>query len=236
MNESKEFINVPYLRRKYMEFNHKYFDDALQDYPIRVANLNVDLAKVVIRGLKGQPETYHISELVFSTRYFQTETQVLTTLLHEMVHISLIENNVETNYSPPRDSGEQKDHGPIFRKTLSAILQQAGLPPEEPSRTETLKVDSAVVKPRMYGFIIRQFPKLQIAVFSYRFTMYLSQWIQAFNLENIKPIVGLSNNVLLQKFKVRRTLGHTFTTEPLTQQEFDELMDDCEVLWEYKGE
>ncbi len=88
------------LKRAYRKYNYKYFDGQLPNPPE---------VKILWAEMGNQLMGYQLEdEIVLSRKYHRHDSLWRATLLHEMCHISTID--------------EKNEHGPKFRKELRRII------------------------------------------------------------------------------------------------------------------
>ena len=94
LNESVKYLNTPYLMNLYREFNKKYFNNRLNEYSIIVKSMKRLAASVNFKGIKNKPETWVIQNIFFSNQLEYNEDEIKGIMLHEMIHVKLIEERM----------------------------------------------------------------------------------------------------------------------------------------------
>ena len=109
---------IPYMERKFGEFNKLMFDGKLPKIPIVLTDAKTFLGKCVYRqrmGRDGKPEYYDF-KLRINTRVDLPENEVEDTLIHEMIHYYIALNRLE----------DASTHGPLFIHIMNSINKKYG--------------------------------------------------------------------------------------------------------------
>ena len=99
----------------YREFNKKYFNNKLNEYPIVVKSLKRLAASVNSIGVRNKPETWIIKNIIFSNQLEYNEEEIKGIMLHEMIHVKLIEEQRS-------EFGGQ--HGLFFKQELEDLQKK----------------------------------------------------------------------------------------------------------------
>lgn len=111
-------ITIPYIKRKFGEFNQQIFAGRLPMPPIRLSHAKTFLGACVYKkrtGKDGRVEKYDFV-LRISTRMDLSEQEVEDTILHEMIHYYIGYNQLE----------DTSPHGVVFRKIMAGINAKYG--------------------------------------------------------------------------------------------------------------
>ena len=110
---------IPYIERKFAEYNAQYFGNSLPEIPIRLSNAKGFLGKVCYRktkqGLFGRTKNTDFV-LRINTRIDLPEEVVEDTILHEMIHYYI-------GYHQLKDTSS---HGQLFRQMMQQINRAGG--------------------------------------------------------------------------------------------------------------
>ena len=82
-------ITIPYIQKKFDDFNRQYFGNLLPPIPVKLSNAKTFLGKVCFRKeRKLFSRKWHYSDFILSinTRIELPEEMVEDIILHEMVH------------------------------------------------------------------------------------------------------------------------------------------------------
>ena len=109
-------MNSKIISDMYKSFNAKYFDNKLKTYPIFVKTLKSVSAKVVSFGVRSDLSTWVIKKIVFSNAISYTKDEIMGIVLHEMIHVKLI----ETQTQHPKIQ-----HDRVFRKELEKLQHKS---------------------------------------------------------------------------------------------------------------
>ena len=111
-------ITIPYITRKFEEFNQQLFAGKLPMLPIHLSNANTFLGACTYKkrkGKNGKIEKYNFS-LRINTRIELPEEKVEDTIIHEMIHYYIGYNQLE----------DSSPHGLIFRQIMNTINEKYG--------------------------------------------------------------------------------------------------------------
>lgn len=119
--------NVPFIEKKFDEFNELMFGGELKMIPIELSKRKGQVASFSCRLYKifFLKKKYIDPKFTFSTRYDYTERQLEDVIIHEMIHYYI-------RFKGMKDEGS---HGPIYVKIMNEINQKFG-------RNITIKQDT----------------------------------------------------------------------------------------------
>ena len=109
---------IPYIERKFDEFNKQMFAGELPTIPIVLSDAKTFLGKCVYKkrlGKDGKAEYYDF-KLRINTRIDLPENEVEDTLIHEMIHYFI-------GYKRLKDASS---HGPLFMHIMNTINEKYG--------------------------------------------------------------------------------------------------------------
>lgn len=109
---------IPYIEKKFEEFNQLIFADKLPKIPIVLSDAKTFLGKCVWRkrvGVDGKDEFYDF-KLRINTRLDLPEREIEDTLIHEMIHYFIGINKLE----------DVSSHGPMFIHLMNTINEKYG--------------------------------------------------------------------------------------------------------------
>ena len=109
---------IPYIERKFEEFNRQMFAGKLPPIPIELSNAKSFLGQCVCKKRKlpfGKFKLYDF-RLRISTRFDLTEQEVEDTIIHEMIHYYIGVNNIK----------DTSAHGEVFRQIMNTINEKYG--------------------------------------------------------------------------------------------------------------
>lgn len=225
--ENLKYINVPYLEKMYKIFNDKYFDGLLKTYPIKVKSLKNVGAKVVSRGVKNNISTWEIKEIVFSNQLIHTEEEVWGILLHEMIHVKLIENKI---------FGYKGGHDIHFNRELKNLQKyiKFEIPTEEDATY--LQMNSDALKKKFYVAVILN-TLTNITVLDFKLSDSMVSFLKNFSiewLEKYKPIVIISDNIELQKYPILRKLKESnFKTYKIDKEIAEKIINEGKIIYRF---
>ena len=110
--------DIPYIKRKFEEFNQQMFAGQLPEIPILLSDAKTFLGKCCFKKRKlenGKMEYYDFS-LRINTRLDLPEREVEDTIIHEMIHYFIAYKNLE----------DATSHGPIFQHIMNSINEKYG--------------------------------------------------------------------------------------------------------------
>ena len=109
---------IPYIERKFEEFNQQMFAGELPKIPIVLSDAKSFLGKCVYKkrmGKDGKIEYYDF-KLRINTRIDLPESEVEDTLIHEMIHYFIGFKRLE----------DASSHGPLFVHIMNTINEKYG--------------------------------------------------------------------------------------------------------------
>jgi hypothetical protein len=109
---------IPFMERKFEEFNKLMFGGKLPKIPIILTDAKTFLGKCVYRqrtGRDGKPEYYDF-KLRINTRADLPVNEVEDTLIHEMIRYYIALNRLE----------DASTHGPLFIHMMNSINEKYG--------------------------------------------------------------------------------------------------------------
>lgn len=109
---------IPYVERKFKEFNQLCFAGKLPELPIELSDAKTFLGQCVYRGRKKKDGTieYYDFRLRINTRIDLPEDIVEDTIIHEMIHYFIGLNHLE----------DVSSHGPVFQHLMNSINEKYG--------------------------------------------------------------------------------------------------------------
>lgn len=109
---------VPYVEKKFEEFNLQMFEGKLPMIPIELSDAKTFLGLCVYKKRKlpnGKTEAYDF-RLRINTRIDMPEDQLEDTIIHEMIHYYIAFHQLE----------DTSEHGPLFLRMMNTINQRFG--------------------------------------------------------------------------------------------------------------
>ena len=109
---------IPYVQRKFREFNQQFFNGTLPDLPIELSDTKgfIGVCKYKKRKKEdGSIELYDF-RLSINTRIDLPEEEIEDTIIHEMIHYFIGLNRLEDSSS----------HGPMFCHLMKTINEKYG--------------------------------------------------------------------------------------------------------------
>ncbi|MBO7266947.1 MAG: SprT-like domain-containing protein [Bacteroidaceae bacterium] len=109
---------IPYVEKKFEEFNQLMFDGKLPKLPIELSDAKTFLGLCVYkkrRTILGRTECYDF-KLRISTRIDLVEAEVEDIIIHEMIHYYIGYNNLK----------DSSAHGRVFRHIMNTINEKFG--------------------------------------------------------------------------------------------------------------
>ena len=109
---------IPYVEKKFEEFNHLIFDGKLPKLPIELSDAKTFLGMCVYkrrRTLWGRTECYDF-KLRINTRIDLPEAEVEDIIIHEMIHYYIGYNKIV----------DTSTHGRVFRQMMNTINERYG--------------------------------------------------------------------------------------------------------------
>ena len=109
---------IPYIERKFEEFNKQMFAGELPPIPIVLSDAKTFLGKCVYKkrlGKDGKAEYYDF-KLRINTRIDLPENEVEDKLIHEMIHYFIGYKRLE----------DASSHGPLFMHIMNTINEKYG--------------------------------------------------------------------------------------------------------------
>lgn len=104
---------IPYIEKKFEEFNHQIFGGKLPKLPIELSDASGFLGKCVYqqRRLANGLKEYSDFSLRINTRFDLPENVLEDTIIHEMIHYFILWNGLH----------DSSDHGDIFKAIMTSI-------------------------------------------------------------------------------------------------------------------
>ena len=107
-------ITIPYIQKKFDDFNRQYFGNLLPPIPVKLSNAKTFLGKVCFRKeRKLFSRKWHYSDFILriNTRIELPEEMVEEIILHEMIHlyVNAVGNNGSRRY--------RQGHGKLWTQT-----------------------------------------------------------------------------------------------------------------------
>jgi len=109
---------VPYIEKKFEEFNRQMFGGKLPKIPVELSDAKTFLGQCVYKKRRmpfGKTERYDF-RLRINTRADLPEQEVEDTIIHEMIHYYIGYNQLE----------DASAHGPLFRGIMNEINRKFG--------------------------------------------------------------------------------------------------------------
>lgn len=104
---------VPYIEKKFDEFNRLCFSGNLPRIPVQLSDAKTFLGVCAFRKRRARDGRmqYYDFRLRFNTRIDMTEKEIEDTVIHEMIHYFIGFNQLE----------DATTHGPVFQKVMNDI-------------------------------------------------------------------------------------------------------------------
>lgn len=226
---TEEFnYDISYLLRKYKEFNRLYFNNTLGDYPIKIKTLKKVSAKVVSTGIKNDPSTWVIKEIVFSNfTEFDTEEHLLGILLHEMIHIK----NIEEQVNPIGGM-----HGLFFTKELDELRKKVSFNIPVTEDLTNLKVSKNVKKRETIAIILNTGES--ITTFNIKLKDIIIEELSNFPkmwLDKYKPTIVISDHLELNKYPEKRKINYRKSPfYSIDKRVTDEILKTGKILYRFE--
>ena len=102
---------IPYIEKKFDEFNRLIFEGKLPRIPIELSNAKTFLGQCVYKKRRrpfGKPKLYDF-RLRINTRIDLPEQELEDTIIHEMIHYYIGYNKLE----------DASSHGPLFLQMMN---------------------------------------------------------------------------------------------------------------------
>ena len=222
----KEYLNVPYIKSLYKQFNDQYFDGKLGTYPIIIKRNKKRVAGVISLGIPRRTETYEIQRIEFSNILQITEVELWGVLLHEMIHVKLIEDKtVEIGGS----------HGFFFQNEVKRLQKDVGFTiPTTTFDITRVRVNEYISDKEylvlfLHDAVIVFNPKNKIDV-QETLLRFPLKWLELY-----KPILFLSQNPIWMKYPLKRKL--VIKNQPtyiIDQVDKDDLFKNGIVFFKYE--
>ena len=109
---------IPYIEKKFDEFNRLIFEGKLPRIPIELSNAKTFLGQCVYKKRRrpfGKPKLYDF-RLRINTRIDLPEQELEDTIIHEMIHYYIGYNKLE----------DASSHGPLFLQMMNGINRKFG--------------------------------------------------------------------------------------------------------------
>ena len=107
-------VTIPYIQRKFDDFNRQYFANQLPPIPIKLSNAKTFLGKVCFRKARRLcSRKWHFSDFVLriNTRIDLPEDVIEDIILHEMIHYYIAVNQLQ----------DSSAHGRLFRAEMERL-------------------------------------------------------------------------------------------------------------------
>jgi hypothetical protein len=226
INESLSYINVKYLTKLYKDFNKKFFNNELGDYSIVVKNNKNSTARVISFGYKNRPETWQIQRIEFNNTLLLSEDVVFGLMLHEMIHVKVIESKVY----------EIDEHGYYFLQELDRLRKIANFNVPLEHDVTNIPINPEVIKGKEVAVIT---VKNGIAVYKSNEIENIIDYLKNLNnktLDEWKPMVFLSDHPELQKYPIRRVFNkYKFSTYQIDDKTKNSIIVTAKnILYKYK--
>ena len=187
---------IPYIEKKFEEFNQQMFAGSLPKLPIELSDAKTFLGVCVYKkrkGKNGKEEKYDF-RLRINTRIDLPEQEVEDTIIHEMIHYFIGVNQMEDTSS----------HGPLFLHMMNTINEKFGrhltVSHKGTKEQNQQAIDTkqhwhvvAVVKFKDDRYGIKVLPRVQQSVVT-----YYNKVSSAKEVESIK--LYMSNNIYFNRF------------------------------------
>lgn len=111
-------VTIPYIEKKFEEFNQLMFAGRLPKLPIELSNAKTFIGMCVYKKRKlpnGEFEKYDF-RLRINTRIDLSEAVIEDTIIHEMIHYFIDFNKLE----------DSSAHGPVFQHIMNTINEKFG--------------------------------------------------------------------------------------------------------------
>ena len=110
--------NIPYIEKKFKEFNQLIFAGQLPMVPIELSNAKTFLGKCVYQKRKGKDgRVEHFGfRLRFNTRIDLPEQELEDTIIHEMIHYYIYWKQMD----------DTSAHGTLFQHVMNSINRKYG--------------------------------------------------------------------------------------------------------------
>lgn len=145
---------IAYIREKFDQFNHRYFDGRLPEIPIRLSHARTFLGAVRFlrhRNVWGR-EVLSDFVLVISVHYDLPESEVEDTIIHEMIHYYIYVNGIK----------DTSAHGRVFRKMMNDINRRDGRHLSISHRREAAEGDTMATSSETEGRSSRKYRILML--------------------------------------------------------------------------
>ncbi len=225
LQENTNFLNIKYLEDLYEVFNKDYFNNELENYPIEIKTIKTNMAKVVSFGIKDDPSSIDVQKIVFSDFIDWTKNDIKGIMVHEMIHIYLIEKNME--YS----------HGLIFKEKLRVLNK---ITPFEVPLTEDItykKVSKNTKQKNVLAVFVNKPYSYGVTVFNYKLKNSIIDKLNDFPsawLKKFKPTIVESNDIELQKYKVKTKVNvRSHSVHPIDKEIAQRIIDQGKIIYQY---
>ena len=225
--ENIKYLNTPYLMNLYREFNKKYFNNQLNEYPIVVKSLKKVVANVISTGIKNKPETWSIKNIIFSTQLEYNENEIKGIMLHEMIHVKLIEEH-RTEF------GGQ--HGLFFMQELRDLQKKVffKIPITEDITYKSVSKDTMKEK-EIIAIILNTMHS--VSVFNIRLKNIIINEMKKMPkiwLDKFHPIIIISKNIQLLKYPIQRKISiRNYKNYTIDEKFAKEIIDTGGILYKF---
>ncbi len=213
-------INVRYIKDLYDDFNKKYFNNELGNYPIEIKPL-----KRVFGKVKTFRSSDNVKLIQFSNLLKQNEDQIKGTVLHEMIHVYLFEKGIKHK------------HGRTFLNELEKLQKQTNFKIPISEYAEDYTVDYSKTKEREKIAVITH--DLEgIMIFNKKLKRNFVENFEKIILSkayNLQPIIVLTKNKEIEKYKIKRKIEtQKVKIYKIDKELSEEIIENGEILKDYR--
>lgn len=215
-------ITIPYIRKKFEEFNQQMFAGKLPMLPIKLSNAKTFLGMCCFKTRKcqnGKAEHYDFT-LRMNTRIDLTEQEIEDTIIHEMIHYYIL-------YFKLPDTGP---HGKLFQEIMNGINQKYGRHLAISHKSTKAQREQAVDTRKRYHVIavvslhdgktgIKVLPRVLPSILKYYNTILTSEQVDSIQLY-------MSCDIFFNRFPCSSAFNVIF----LEQKEIMEHLKDAEKM------
>ena len=134
-------ITIPYIQKKFDDFNRQYFGNLLPPIPIKLSNAKTFLGKVCFRKKRKLFSRWHFSDFVLriNTRIDLPEDVMEDIILHEMIHYYIAVNQLQ----------DTSAHGRLFRAEMERLKTEVMYEAPGNAKMKRVVVDVKMIKERL---------------------------------------------------------------------------------------